>query len=282
MAQKAKELQLPFNLSFCIGATWDFTQLTDDLVSQVVKNAVTVDADFYWDFHVPGDLTPGSAQQPAGEQLTAALEEKRALINGISPRFQAVVLEENGGTHSIARALGHARTSNRLQRLGGFIFIDTGANCIQALGRNDNSWDQGQVFYLPNMTWLSPYGWSQVMISSTYQPYTIQLEDNSSWNDTLDVVGVISEAKDIISVRVANFGQNNVNTSFTINGVTASSKTVAVLQMAGPLDGVNPPSAPSQYSPQKSTLQLENTSPVVFNINIVAYSFSTFTINLTP
>ena len=42
--------------------------------------------------------------------------------------------------------------------------MDTGANALQALGRNDNGWDQGQLFYLPNATWLSPYGWAQRMI----------------------------------------------------------------------------------------------------------------------
>jgi len=280
MAQKAAELQLPFTLSFCVGATWDFTQLTDEAVTEVVKNSVSVDADFYWDFHVPGDLTQGSPQQPAGADLFDALIDKRQLITSISHRFRAVVLEENGGTHSIARVLGHVRTSNVLQKLGDFILIDSSANCLQALGHNDNQWDQGQVFYLPNMTWFSPYGWSQTMITNTYQPFTIELENSSTWNSTLDIIGVMSEKRDVVNIRVANFGANSVETTFVINGAIAANKQVTVQQLAGPLAGVNPPGAPNAFSPQNSTIQLSSMSPVVFSMDLVSYSFTTFSIEL--
>jgi len=81
MAGRAKSLGLGFGLSFVVGATWEFTGLTDNLVSPILKNSLAVDADFYWDFHIPGDLTfAGSPQQPAGQALTDALLAKKKIV----------------------------------------------------------------------------------------------------------------------------------------------------------------------------------------------------------
>ena len=76
-----------------------------------------------------------------------------------------MVLEENGGLHSVQRALGHARRSNRLQCLGDFIRADTPANGLQVLGRNDNRWDQGQLFISQDTTYLAPCGVAQTMLA---------------------------------------------------------------------------------------------------------------------
>eukprot|EP01051_Picozoa_sp_SAG22_P001425 SAG22_NODE_56_length_23716_cov_11.146759_4_plen_79_part_00 len=37
------------------------------------------------------------------------------------------------------------------------------SNGLQVLGRNDNSWDQGQLFITQNMSYLAPAGVAQVL-----------------------------------------------------------------------------------------------------------------------
>ena len=67
----------------------------------------------------------------------------RAMMAARGSAVRGVVLEENGGNHAVQRALGHARRSNRLHCLADFIRVDTPANGLQVLGRNDNGWVSG-------------------------------------------------------------------------------------------------------------------------------------------
>ena len=39
---------------------------------------------------------------------------------------------------------------------------------LVGLGRNDNSWDQGQLFISQNTSYLAPHGMSQILISQSY------------------------------------------------------------------------------------------------------------------
>jgi len=208
---------------------------------------------------------------------------KKKLFSGINPRFKGVVLEENGGTHGINRALGHIRNSNRLQRLGEFILVDAPANCLQALGRNDNDWDQGQVFYLPNMVWLSPHGWSQVMLAHSIQPNVLVQDDDTAWNNTIDVIAVTDDAFRVVIIRVVNFGGANFDASLIVQEVKLASQNVDVEQMKGPVDGVNPPSNPAQYSPVSSSLIL--TIPLgsvpTLSVTLPAYSITIYTIKIS-
>jgi len=283
MTARAKSLGLGFGLSFVVGGTWDWTKLTDDLVTPVLNNSLAVDADFYWDFHIPGDLTfSGSAQGPAGQALTDALIAKKKLFASINPRFKGAVLEENGGTHGINRAIGRFRNSNRLQRQGDFILVDTPANCLQALGRNDNGWDQGQVFYLPNMVWFAPHGWSSVMISNALLPNVLVQDDDKAWNHTIDVIAVVDDTYSTVAIRAVNFGAANFDVSFIVQEVKLASQNVAAVQMKGPVDGVNTPANPTQYSPVSSfvTLTALVGSVPTLNVTLPAYSITTYTIKI--
>ena len=131
-------------------------------------------SDWYFDFHIGGDsLSVGGDW----ETLTSC----NAYLKSVGSKIRGVVLEENGGLHSIQRALGHARRSNRLHCLGDFMRADTPANGLQVLGRNDNSWDQGQLFITQNMTYLAPAGVAQVMLAGNYGSHTLAVDDNAAW-----------------------------------------------------------------------------------------------------
>ena len=81
----------------------------------------------YFDFHIGGDSLDVSGDW----QL---LNSVKNYLASVGSKVRGVVLEENGGLHSVQRALGHARRSNRLQCLGDFILADTPANGLQVLG----------------------------------------------------------------------------------------------------------------------------------------------------
>ena len=81
----------------------------------------------YFDFHIGGD----SLDVTGDWQL---LNSVKRYLASVGSKVRGVVLEENGGLHSVQRALGHARRSNRLQCLGDFILADTPANGLQVLG----------------------------------------------------------------------------------------------------------------------------------------------------
>ena len=115
-------------------------------------------------------------------------------------------MEENGQHHDVSRALGHARNINRFSRLGGDVLaLDTSANGLQVFGHNDNSWDQGQVFILPNQTWLSPLGYAQQMLAQSSNATRVLATPNeAAWNASLDVAALRSDDGATTVVRVVN------------------------------------------------------------------------------
>lgn len=146
MQAKAKELKLPFNLSFVVGGNgWvpkAFTPMMEALAAGTPTG--TDVSDWYFDFHIGGDSLDVGGDWAVLNIAKQYLAEHESKIRG-------VCLEENGGLHGLQRALGHAARSNRLHCLGDFMRAETPANGLQVLGHNDNSWDQGQVFIMPNV-----------------------------------------------------------------------------------------------------------------------------------
>ena len=90
-------------------------------------------SDWYFDFHIGGDSLDVAGDWALLNVAKNYLAEHKSKIRG-------VVLEENGGKHSLQRALGHARRSNRLHCLGDFMRADTPANGLQVLGHNPCSY----------------------------------------------------------------------------------------------------------------------------------------------
>eukprot|EP00966_Prymnesium_polylepis_P086292 1997573-Prymnesium_polylepis.1 len=183
MDARATELRLPFELHFAIGHNYAMVDVQRPETSAMIDAVAFLGDRVLWDAHVGGDY------------LSNALDSW-ALLRAMGDRFRALgsriklrVFEENGLHHGLRRALGHARQNNRFQRLGAQFSIDTTANCLQSQSRNDNGWDQGAIFYLPNMTWPSPLGFAVQMISNTSPELArvLPLVDSPSWNGTLDL-----------------------------------------------------------------------------------------------
>ena len=147
MQAKAKKLALPFNLSLVVGGNgWKPAAFAPMMQALAPGTPTGTDvSDWYFDFHIGGD-----SLSVAGDW--AYMNIAKDYLRAHGSKIRAVVLEENGGRHDVQRALGHVRRSNRLHCLGDWMRADTPANGLQVLGHNDNSWDQGQVFIMQNMS----------------------------------------------------------------------------------------------------------------------------------
>merc|ERR1712232_1531919 len=122
-----------------------------------------------------------------------------------------------------------------------------------ALSRNDNGWDQGILFYLPNMTWLSPLGFSAQMISATYQSMLLPFADDERWNTSLDLLAVQSEDRMTTVLRVVNVMSEEVPVNVQLNGWHCGQAVVAASELYDDeqeLSAVNPPSDVRRVAPR--------------------------------
>ena len=73
--------------------------------------------------------------------------------------------------------------------------MDTPANGLQVLGRNDNMWDQGALFVSQNTSYLSPCGMAQIILNKSYATDVVavlvlaELGDEGVVLRLLDVLG---------------------------------------------------------------------------------------------
>lgn len=152
MDARATALRLPLALHFAIGHNFAMLDVQSAQTAAMVDAVRFLGDRVLWDAHVGGDYLSNALDS---WNLLLAMDER---FRDLGSQMKLGVFEENGYHHGLRRALGHARQNNRFQRLGTRFTIDTTANCLQAQSRNNNGWDQGAVFYLPNMTWPSPLG----------------------------------------------------------------------------------------------------------------------------
>ena len=109
------------------------------------------------------------------------------------------------------------------------------------------------MFVLPNMTWLSPFGFAQQMISASFQPNLVHVIDGS-WNITLDILAVRSDENATIVFRVVNMDDAAAASTIQVLGIQCAGRSsVQVSELYsddGNLTAVNPPSEPTKISPR--------------------------------
>ena len=169
---------------------------------------------------------------------------------------------------TICSALGHAHNINVVERLTGEVVIDCAANCLQAYQQNDNFWDQGQLFYTPQMAWGMPPYYAQQMIARHYQPLGIRASVEGS--PDLDISAVRSQDGKTLVVKAVNLGPDELAAQIEF-GSDFPGGIFSVTCLAGDLDTRNTPEEPRKVVPQRQVLAwdgkaLEHTFP--------AYSFT--------
>ena len=132
----------------------------------------------FWDYH-PWTETPQQAKD-----IEAEIAKMQKLFLEWNPQttMRCAILEENGNTHDMARALAHAVMLNVVRRSAGFVPLDSPANALQPYKQNDNGWDQGQIFFSPSQVWMQPPFYAQQMAASNHQPLLVESTCNPSTN----------------------------------------------------------------------------------------------------
>ena len=223
------------NVNYVIAAWWNPNEPCCKEIAQALNGKAAL-----WDVHVGGDNLRDA------EQVDSMLTQMRRLFSEWIPgsSLRACIFEENGDRHDLQRALGHARILNVTQRHGDFVRMDCPANCLQPLGQNDNGWNQGQVFFLPDRAWGMPPYYAQQMAARNHQPLCVACDADSP-NRDLDVTATRSEDGKTVVLQVVNSGNQPHRADIRLEEFLPAART-EVWTLSGDLNAVNTPDAPEQ------------------------------------
>jgi alpha-L-arabinofuranosidase len=216
---------------------------------ELVFKAINGRAD-YWDLHTDAD------EANAGKKVDRDLQYMKDQFLKWDPntKMRIAIFEENGGLHNQQRALGHASTLNAVRRHGDFVLTSCAANGLQALGQNDNGWDQGQVFFTPSQVWGMPPFYATQMAAKNHQPLRVF---NSVEGD-LDVTATRSENGKELVLHVVNTGATATSSTIELTGFENRKPAVNVYTLAGDRKAENTPAAPMATSTKETTVQLKD------------------------
>lgn len=200
-----------------------------------------------WDYH-PWTETPQQAKD-----IEAEIAKMRQLFLEWNPQttMRCAILEENGNTHDMARALAHAVMLNVVRRSARFVPLDSPANALQPYKQNDNGWDQGQIFFSPSQVWMQPPFYAQQMAAKNHQPLLV--ESSCSSNANLDYTATRNEAGDTIVLHIVNYGTTSRGLTLNLTGF-GEVGSITSLSLNGALNGENTPEKPTRFVPVEQTL----------------------------
>ena len=200
-----------------------------------------------WDYH-PWTETPQQAKD-----IEAEIVKMRQFFLEWNPQtsMRCAILEENGNTHDMARALAHAVMLNVVRRSAGFVPLDSPANALQPYKQNDNGWDQGQIFFSPSQVWMQPPFYAQQMAAKNHQPLLV--ESSCSSNTNLDYTATRNEAGDTIVLHIVNYGTQTRGLTLNLTGF-GEIGSITSLSLSGTLNGENTPERPTRFVPVESTI----------------------------
>lgn len=218
-----------------------------------------------WDYH-PWTETPQQAKD-----IEAEIAKMRQFFLEWNPQtsMRCAILEENGNTHDMARALAHAVMLNVVRRSAGFVPLDSPANALQPYKQNDNGWDQGQIFFSPSQVWMQPPFYAQQMAAKNHQPLLV--ESSCSSNTNLDYTATRNEAGDTIVLHIVNYGTTTRGLTLNLTGF-GEIGNITSLSLSGTLNGENTPERPTRFVPIESTITLGG------RLMLKANSYSVFVI----
>ena len=201
----------------------------------------------FWDYH-PWTETPQQAKEQEAE-----IARMRELFMQWNPNttMQCAILEENGNTHDMARALAHAVMLNVVRRSAGFVPLDSPANALQPYKQNDNGWDQGQIFFSPSQVWMQPPYYAQQMAAMNHQPLLV--ESSSSNNSNLDYTATRNEKGDTVVLHVVNYGTSLRSLALSLTGF-GEIGSIRSYSLSGASGSENTPEHPTRFVPVESSV----------------------------
>ena len=200
-----------------------------------------------WDYH-PWTETPQQAKEKEAE-----IAQMRQLFLEWNPQtsMRCAILEENGNTHDMARALAHAVMLGVVRRSGGFVPLDSPANALQPYKQNDNGWDQGQIFFSPSEVWMQPPFYAQQMAATNHQPLLV--ESSCSTSNNLDYTATRNEAGDTIVLHLVNYNTSTRGLTLNLTGF-GEVESIRTYTLSGTPNGENTPESPKRFVPVESSV----------------------------
>ncbi len=218
----------------------------------------------YWDYH------PWADDPNSGKLVEAELIDMQKQFKQWDPNttLKCAIFEENGNTHSMARALGHATILNATRRQGDFLLTSCAANALQPYKQNDNGWDQGQIFFTPSLVWGMPPYYAQQMASENHMPLHVS---GAAVEGNLDVTATRSEDGQTLVLHVVNTQKDAQEAAVEISQFAGKQSAAKVWTLSGNLSDANTPDEPEKIVSKKNTIQLSGDK---FNYRFPAYSYT--------
>jgi len=232
-------------VNYVIAAWWNPEEPYCKQIAQALNGKAAL-----WDVHVDGDNLRDA------DRVDRTLTQMQRLFGEWMPgsSMRACIFEENGNRHDMQRALGHARILNVTQRHGDFVRMDCPANCLQPLGQNDNGWNQGQVFFLPDRVWGMPPYFAQQMAARNHLPLCVAC-DTESPNEDLDVTATRGRDGRTLVLKVVNSGSQPHYADIRLEEFMPASHA-EIWTLSGDLNAVNSPDAPERVRPAHTVLNV--------------------------
>lgn len=218
----------------------------------------------YWDYH------PWTETFAEAKAIEAEIKKMQALFLQWNPNttMKCAILEENGNTHNMARALAHAEMLNIVRRMNGFVAMDSPANALQPYMQNDNGWDQGQIFFSPSSTWNQPPYYAQQIASRTHQPLLVNTEFK---NSTMDITATRNETGDTLVLHVVNAQASTRSLKFVLNDFGTVKSLTSYSVSAAEAKAENTP-----QSPRKIVAVEEELDASVNTLKVKPFSYTAF------
>jgi hypothetical protein len=280
-----RDLNFSYVIGACKGHTASTTgcgnatvQETNSMIKEVLALPVPSERVF-WDVHSPSP---------------AELPIEVANYSRLGSKIRTVVLEENGVTHDLGRALSHAVLNNAYQRLGENVVPIAGyPDMLQAYQQMDrwggtdevlsNDWSQGQLFFLPNTTFGQPTYYVNQMIARSYQPNGLNLSVSNAIAAGTVVGGVDcfaagSDSGAIIVLRCVNNQPQDVSVTVALAGVAAGQWIVDVSTMSGYSPSLNnTPASPRLVAPVQTLSAILKYGETALNLPPFSFTVVTMT-----
>ena len=201
----------------------------------------------WWDLHTTTDRINRALE------VEGLLTQMEAWFKEWNPDgdMKCAIFEENGATHNMLRALGHAINLNAVRRHGDFVLTTSAANALEPYLQNDNAWNQGQVFFTPDQVWGMPPFYATRMAAQAHQNMTVRTEVSGN---VLDASSTVSDNGDLVITHIVNPTADTVPVTLTVDGISKPSKIKAVI-LSGDPDDRNSPDAPEKIVPREEKVR---------------------------
>jgi len=230
----------------------------------------------WWDQHLFGDGANDGFMQPSeAHSWPMACASLQQWSETLGQRVFCAVLEENGNSCSLGRALGHVDNSIELQRLAPQVRAQTAAGIFMpgAAGLQD----QWHVKFSAERVVWAPHAFAQQMLSASHQPNVLA---GSFHTATSNFIALASDDGDTLVLRVKNPAGAAINLTASLAAKPASGawrRAVGVVTLAGSaLSDENDFDTPTKVAPVTGAAALAADSDTL-SYAVPPFSFVVFT-----